>query len=365
MTNKSALAHLGRFGQRSGLRQRLILSSTTFVAPFTGWYRIYALGAAGSGAVVVGSQGSAVGGGGAGFAYKEIYLAAGDTLTITIGAGGAAKTVTGNGNAGATTTVAGPGWTITITGGAGGTYTATATQSLTGALGGVASGGDVNFSGGQSGSIAALVANALAATGGASAASVYGAGQRSGSITGTLQAYGYATGGGSVLFASANIAAGAGHAVSDGAGTGAATGENMLGINTPALDGSSGALSAPNGGLSLLERGLPDVYNPFLRLLGGGVAGINTAGSITYSIPGPGAAMGGVVAQATANSLLSAGHGTYCGTCGGGRAAVSFNAFDGVAGRGGRGAGGGGLATVPTATSNAAVGGDGMVMIEY
>jgi hypothetical protein len=92
---------------QAGLRKGLALffpSSTTYTIPASGWYRLSALGAGGSGAASFKSTTapSASGGGGGGFAESEVYLTKDTVLTITVGAGGAsvASSVDGTGAAG-------------------------------------------------------------------------------------------------------------------------------------------------------------------------------------------------------------------------------------------------------------------------
>lgn len=366
---------------------KLVLSSQTFVAPVTGWYRFYVGGAAGSGSFARAATASVTGGGGGGFSFKRAWLNAGDSVTITLGSGGAAVTAaTANGNSGSTTTVVAPNWTITITGAQGGTYTNTVSATLTAATGGVASGGDINFTGGLGGAIsAAYVASTISATGGGGAASPFGNGKNGGSISGTLPAsvsYYRATGGGSPFFSAADIVATTLTLTSGGAGTGSSGaasggvsvgGNNYQGISSLVVDGTGAAPTANAGGLSYVEYGFINEMNPYKRILGGGVSGTgnNTLGSFSQLNAGPGGATGGLAfsPNTNTNQVYQSGWAGQFGATGGiavHAGSGTGNTFTVPMGAAGRCAGSGGvvydssLATVPGSVA----GGDGLCVIE-
>ena len=121
---KSTVCHIAMF----------FPASASWTVVYSGWYRISALGAGGSGGAIfyTTTGGAASGGAGGGFCEKEIYLIAGNVLTITIGAGGAPalSSVSGTGvagNAGGNTTVvcAARGLSLTANGGGAGNFTIT------------------------------------------------------------------------------------------------------------------------------------------------------------------------------------------------------------------------------------------------
>lgn len=158
------------------LMQRLILSSMTYIAPFSGNYIVVALGGGGGGARG-GYNASATGGAAGGAAFKAVKLSAGDGLISVIGAGGAissgaANAVGGNGNAGGTTTVTGPGIALSAGGGGGGLFSAATAGVLNAPVGGSATGGDLNVTGGRPDSIT-LQQGSYYYSGGA-AAGIYG-----------------------------------------------------------------------------------------------------------------------------------------------------------------------------------------------
>jgi hypothetical protein len=140
---------------------KIIFQSKTITFRRTGKVRITQAGGAGSGGVAVGQVAGAVGGAGPGCLQDVIDVVAGSTAVITMGAGGLGVTQTGpgakNGNAGGTTTTVLATKTLTCTGGAGGGAAQGATAAavtVAGALGGVATGGNMNLPGGGSGSVA-------------------------------------------------------------------------------------------------------------------------------------------------------------------------------------------------------------------
>lgn len=175
-------------------------SSTTFVAPFTGWYQIFAVGGGGAGGGAMNnSAGSpadtmpkALGGGAGGSCFKTAYITAGASIVITIGTGGTAtggnsvNAKTRTGNSGNITTVVGGGVSLTCNGGAGGTSALNANLG-TPTAGGNATGGDVNLTGGAGQSITVNVVSRAYASGGG-AVGLFGNGFAGSDITNTSNA---------------------------------------------------------------------------------------------------------------------------------------------------------------------------------
>jgi len=126
-----------------------ISCSDTWTPQFTGTARVYVIGAGGSGGACASPSPTAraTGGGAGGMAMKTIDVVAGCTWTATIGSGGSC--VSGpstNGNAGGISCFTDGTTTLIGCGGAGG-----CTGNASAALGGCASGGDVNIQGGCGG----------------------------------------------------------------------------------------------------------------------------------------------------------------------------------------------------------------------
>ena len=164
--------------------ERLIVESGNFVVPYTGRYLVTAIGGGGSGGCGDGGASLCSGGGAGGMAQKSVLFKKNDVLTIVVGAAGAAV-VTGApraGNAGGNTTVSGPGLALVANGGGPGNYRSAATVgTASGAVGGTATGGDLNITGGGSGTATALTGGTSqhVLTGGGSVG-VYGVGYASG-----------------------------------------------------------------------------------------------------------------------------------------------------------------------------------------
>lgn len=194
---------MGRYNGLGGLSssfgaplfQRIILSSTTFIAPFKGNYLFAAIGGGGSGGCG-GSFGFATGGSAGGLAVKIVPLEAGASVTIVVGAGGpsasAVTNVTSPGNPGGQTTATGPGVALIANGGLGGLVSTASTGTLNPPSGGTASGGDMNVTGGSPDGIA--LGSTKSSTSGA-AVGVYGFTPPNT----TVSADGAGWGGGSVL----------------------------------------------------------------------------------------------------------------------------------------------------------------------
>ena len=325
-------------------------SSGTFTAKKSGWHRVTAVGAGGSGGVAWNDDAatvlSATGGAAGGFAVKEFWALAGTAYTIVIGTGGTAvsRTTDGatSGNAGGNTTFSGFGVSITANGGAGGTASIVATT-LTGAAGGTATGGDLNVTGGASGGVANTSSSGGRGASGGGAVGVRGTSYASGAVT---------VSGGS-----------AAHAASGGAGIGGASGTATSTAGQTSASGGGGSLGSSSAAANNNTTG------------GAGASSLTTlqlnatgsAGSSSSSIPAPdgnGGAGGGAIAGVTDN-VAGAGK-LYAG--GGGRATQASGS--GIsAGTGGRGGGGGGAAMYASSGSpdslSSGAGGSGLVIVEY
>ncbi len=122
----------------------------TFTAPVSGLYKVTVIGGGGGGGgvTVSGTVGAyAGGGGGGGCAIKNVFLSAGDEVTVTVGAGGGGGIGNAAGYTGATSSF---GAHCSATGGAGGAYansSGTTSDSAAGGAGGVGSGGNINAAG--------------------------------------------------------------------------------------------------------------------------------------------------------------------------------------------------------------------------
>jgi len=342
--------------------------------------RVRVGGAAGSGAVAIGSSmAAALGGAGGGWAINVFSVTPNTSYTVTIGAGGASVflTATGaiNGNAGGTSSF---GNLISATGGAGGVVSISA-GAHSAAIPGVGSGGSANYSGGYGGAVNNTGAvSSLYATGGGAGGSQNGNGGNGGSITGSANGY-YATAGGAVgqsHAASINFgsATNFNNYSGGGAGVGGSPATTSGGVTPAALAGGPdifgnivyGAIStttqpAVNGSainLTIPSRFLGD------QLFGAGGAGIvnSSVNPIVGGNGGPGAGGGAV------ENNNSAGYGGNGGVFGGGGAIldISTGAYN-YAGNGGLCAGGAGLAGNPSSASHdySGKGGDGYCVVEW
>lgn len=292
------------------LSQQVIGSSRTWVCMMTGEYLISAIGGGGSGALSPSSGNGlgATGGQAGGFSQKRVKLLAGDRITLTIGAGGAAQATNGaNGNAGGATTVVGVGVNLVANGGEGGKTAPAGAGTIPGAsAGGTASGGDINVTGGGSGSATvAAVASCMAVTGGG-AVGVYGIGYASGDASSSV-AYIARTGGAGVGGNSGNATAtassptatyGASSTMPSPSATNGTGGRAKNALGTNATFSSSftisamatGRLLSPIGGPTTSGDGEPgaggvDAYVP-------GVFGGSAANSVGNT-SGVGATIGG------------------------------------------------------------------------
>jgi hypothetical protein len=229
--------------------EQMITASTTWTAPITGTYLIFAVGAGGSGAArPAGTPGSnqvtcTTGGSAGGLAIKSAFLSAGTRLSITIGAGGAAVTSTSFGNNGGSTIVTGGGVSLNAGGGRGGTTDFFSISGTTvGSAGGTASGGDWNFTGGASGDTSGTTASGgrCEAYSGGGAVAWYGTGYRGGAATcsanfGTFNSDAYAGGagiGGRGGDASATQTTGSSTIAVSGGGSSSQAGSDVSAVNS-------------------------------------------------------------------------------------------------------------------------------------
>lgn len=157
-----------------GAQVLFVTTVRTYTAQYDCEILAHAFGGSGSGAVVRNSYGTATGGGAGARCSKRIKLRAGETLILTPGAGGTVVPVNSNavnGGDGAATTITGPdGLNMIAGGGKGGKGgVSNGLADVLGGLGGIATGGDENVTGGRGGNVYAgtSATNARATGGGA------------------------------------------------------------------------------------------------------------------------------------------------------------------------------------------------------
>ena len=304
---------------------RYIQSSTTFTAVKTGKHRVTVIGAGGGGANPTVFASLSSGGAAGGFTQKEIYLTVGQTATVTIGAGGLVGANPSNGSTGGTTSWVDALNTLTAYGGEGGKLSGAA------AIGGIATGGDINVQGGNSGVASrsgAGAANGAAFTGGG-AVGILGIGFPSGNAT-TTRSTGTAYSGGAGVGGKSGDAIDAtalGNSGGGGSGGPSPDASSVSGLGGPDIMGTKTAAAT----LAVMPPGFSNKPCPF----GGGGNGAGLSGITT---PPPGGGQSG--------GALGTG-GKYAG---------------GSFGPGGIGAGGGGCYGNP---ANYNVGGQGEVIVEF
>lgn len=353
-------------------RIEMIEVSSNFVAKVTGPHRLTLVGPAGSGANVIANEtvsasctAAATGGAAGGIAIKQLNLVQGDSLAIVIGAPGTNRNNSGVGPsnlaglAGGQSRVTGPGIALIANGGGGGRGTLSATEVAAvalGATGGTASGGDLNFTGSDSG-VATATSTFISSTRTFSAAATGGAGvpyygQRWPSGNATVTGGAAASGGASPSGSSGAVNVTTAYV---GAGGGAGTG------NSPDIIAGAGARGP----------GLPTFSLAGFSLTGSGGLGASTPG-INADGSGNGGA-GGAYAFRPASSLDTSGVSGIGGLFAGsgavaiGRCPTATNVVS--VGAPGRGAGSGGLAVVTstgsTVTAIVPPGGTSFCLIEY
>lgn len=358
---------LGGGGQAAGTAfiSRLFTKSTVVPIPKSGRCRVIGVGPGGSGAVRVGAGAGVTGGAAGAFGIAEFDVAAGENISVVIGAPGLGVEQSSAGGAknglnGGTTTVTHNGVTRTLNGGQGGR------SDGVGAVGGTASGWDVNSQGGGSGNAGAD----NTATGGG-AVNVFNTSPAlcsSGSVTSS--GVDRATGGASPGGKSGDVSSTSQNACSAGAGTGG-----------PSDDVTSGATTGLPGGPDVFGGTVSGITAPVdpppvagfilesapLIVIGGGSP--NATGSTPVNLTSPSAAdstgggSGASCGVASSGSSKSGDSGSFAGT---GGATTSFAALA-ETGAPGYGAGSGAASargTGATAKAKSASGGDSFVLIE-
>lgn len=356
-SNANAILLKRSFGQeifRTG-EFNVFYTSGTFVVPDgVKEIKVRCVGAGGSGAAAYNnSVAGTTGGGGGGYSQKIIKVQPFSSYSVTVGIGGVgvshnSGSIPVNGVAGGTTSF---GTELSATGGSGGLCGPAGT--INGATGGIGIGGDINYTGGGSGSITSTRISSRA-TGGGSAATWLGNGYSSGIIT-TTNNTNLCTGGASVRCSSGSI---------------------LLPINDNIVTGGAGC-----GGPSVSANGGPDLYGYSVNsatnvaslptwaiqrfsgdvLTGGGSGGNSFSVTTSLLTAGPGAG-GGAIITSTSSITVRAGDG---GVFGGGGAAVTSGPGSVVfGGSGGNGGGGGGGYTY-NGTAYSGAGGNGLVIVEW
>lgn len=276
---------------------KTLLASGTYTALVTGWLRITLAGANGNGAVGLGithtHSVACSGGATGGLCIKTVWAQAGDVFTAVLASGGAAISLSAagtvqQGNAGGNSTVTGPNsLSMTANGGQGGKGTIVTSGSAVaaGAVGGTATGGDLNYTGGGSGvATSGNVISSAAATGG-------------GAIPwrGTAYSSGPATASNAYL----SIAATGGAGV--GGGSGSATGANAT-----SSGGGSGSASPPSTGIGSTPGGAEIGLSVPLTLNAPG--GTDGYGAVTGAPSGSGAGSGAVICPGMSSSSAFSGN---------------------------------------------------------
>lgn len=288
-------------------------SGTFKVPPNVSKIKVKVWGGGSSGASSTNTSNSAPGGAAGGYAEGQISVTAGENVTITIGARGASVSGSNNGNAGGTSSVAAISKTISATGGGAPVQSAPTTTSPTPGTG---SNGDINYSGGTSGTISSV----RGASGGGGAAGPYGNGANSGtSVTRS------ASGGASARYSSGNATNAS--SASAGASVSFASANNstaQAGSGAPGVDSQANGLTGgagvslgrstatqiadaiiPLSNLTLYEIGVASTY---------GKGGDGVTGSALAESGGPGAGGG----AGYRNGDITGGDGGLCGGGGGG-----------------------------------------------
>jgi hypothetical protein len=323
---------------------QMITVSTTWVAPMTGTFLIYAVGGGGGGKETGGANFVASGGGAGGLAIKAARLQAGAALTISIGAGG---TKGSSATDGGDTTIYGAGLNIRAGGGSRGVGEENPYRSVTysGGAGGTATGGDWNLTGGAGGSagLAPYGGGYEGAMGGGGAVAWFGQAYRGGNATCNNVGNGYAYGGG------AGIGGRGGDAeiLNNGAGN-YAIGSGG-GATAPGQDVSSASIIQGQANLSFTDylgaNSTNYAINTFFFPFGRGTGSTNTTVAAGFGA--------GTRGYSGATSATAGTPGMFAGTGAGVTNGVTA------------GLGGGGGAGITSSTPRAAGGGAGVVFIVW
>jgi hypothetical protein len=310
--------------------------SGSWTAPGDGVLVACLFGAGGTGAVLVQAAAAAAratGGGAGGTAIKAAKVKAGTVFNFTLGAGGAlvTRTTAGatNGNPGGTSTFTGGLFNLIATGGGGGNA-ALGTAAILGGIGGIGSGGDINWQGGNGGDVAANTSTVGFSTGGG-APGLFGTGFRGGNFNSTVLGLAATTGGGGAggtggdQTANLVVATGGGGAYSSGV-TDALTGgsgslfsyingvqPNFFGhwpVYTAGGTGQSGATSGNVSGAGVGSGGATgNVGTSGSALLGGGGGVVSSTGACASGLVSWVGGTGAITATATGANAQSAGKG--------------------------------------------------------
>jgi len=344
-------------------------SSYTYTFPYDGVVLVHVIGAGGSGGCQFDKHG-ATGGGAGGYSRKQFTVTSSTTATVTTGVGGSyvgPSQTEVEGNAGTNSTFVLSSTTLTANGGGAGQRYGGATSTGTG---GTASGGDVNYTGGDGGTRGyAYNEERTIATGGG-AVNLFGlaSGEVNGGNNGSNQGGGFkATGGGGVGGHGGNIPESMSYVATGGGGS-AGSARDMTNTDASGYGGQKGSGGA--GGARLFRFG-----GPFLDGVGG--VGIQTIYNGNWGFErnvfttiGMGAGSGGCTTN-TDNDNPLVNSCQQAGIFGGGGGLVTGQAYGGVAGDAIIGGGGGGATYYSSSSTQGNLGrrsgqgGDGVVIIEY
>lgn len=307
---------------------RIFTISRTFTPDYDMDADVYVVGGGPSGGVAsaTGSAGhcSATGGGGPGFSKKRVRLKAGVTYTLTIGAGGAPVTTSPNvsiavpGNDGNDSSFVGGAYNIVARGGKAGNALIGSLAAVLGGLGGTASGGDINRTGGRGGNIGAGSGTPSGAyyraTGGGAVNLIdevgHGGDIAGGTYTGssvmqTTAGAGIGGSGADLAFTNGNSGVGVGGALGSLSNVGPLVAFNLphrafLGF-WPTLGPSSAGSGSSGPGCGAGTSGTPGDF-------GGSAGRANYSGSISGALSAGctfGGASGGVASQSSGNTNSS------------------------------------------------------------
>jgi len=211
-------------------------SSYTYTFPYDGVVRVHVVGAGGSGGVQNNGY-SATGGGAGGYSRKQFTVTSSTTATVTTGVGGARVgqgVQNADGNAGTASTFVLGSTTLTANGGTGGTRYGTTSKGL----GGSATGGDINYTGGNGGARQGQYNDYAQATGGG-AVNLFNLTTDGGSFTNAGR--NAATGGGGVGGRGGNITNGGYYHITGGGGSAGPADDIPNSSNTSAGNSNGGA----------------------------------------------------------------------------------------------------------------------------
>lgn len=364
MSTLSGLISAGG-GSLGVFKEYVILSSQTFTIPLSGKIKVTITGGGGAGSYAnsstrhpgdTGVRSSASGGGGGGFCQKTFAVTAGETFAVVVGVAGGANGVLGSTYAGGSTTAGTSTFATSsaalsvsmsaVGGGDGNAQAAYATgngaHSIAGGVGGTASGGDLNYTGGRGGTISHPGGNAGHFATGGGAVSVNGIAYHGGDSSAGGNYNATATGGAGV----------GGHGLGTtnsikfrGAGGGSSTQNAVAATGVQQLQNSHSVVGTfPTPG-SITEN--QPIYDSLHLTGAGGYGHHNANASAAGQVGGVGGGGGGASeahANYDSNRKSVGGKG---GAFGGGGAACGGGDQAGQGGgRGGFGGGGGGGAVM-------------------